>query len=113
MYYGPLNVEVSFDDQTITFVDMPGFYQRRRTSKRLDVYAEARGVRLTNTVADDLLKQKMSGEIDLDIIIRAPLKFKVGMWKSIEYDMNVVCSPVVVPLDPSVTFQNTPCDYDI
>ncbi|OVA19478.1 Late embryogenesis abundant protein [Macleaya cordata] len=112
LYYDSIEVVVSYDDQTIAFDVVEPFYQPSSNVTRFEVKPTARSVPLLGSVSRDLKSEKSSGEMELDIKVKAWIRFKLGIWKSSHYNLRVLCSPVVVHLNSSKTFERTYCDVD-
>ncbi|KAG9441762.1 hypothetical protein H6P81_017616 [Aristolochia fimbriata] len=113
LYYSSLDVSIWFRGQMLAFDQTGAFHQRRRNSTLIEVKPEARSLRLMRDVADALNRQKKSGNVKLDVRVRARLRFKLLMFKTWGYHLKAYCSPVVMHLDPKKWFKRTPCDVDL
>ncbi|KAI3908289.1 hypothetical protein MKX01_027311 [Papaver californicum] len=112
LYYDSIEVIVSYDDQTIAFDVVEPFYQPSSNVTKLEVKPVAKSVSLLGSVAKDLKFEKSSGQVDIDVRLKARIRFKLGIWKSSHYNLRVSCSSVVVHLHSSKTFERTSCDVD-
>ncbi|KAJ8622810.1 hypothetical protein MRB53_031340 [Persea americana] len=112
IYYDYINLSVWFDDQMIASKDVPPFFQPHRNATRLEVEAMTRSMPLMSSVARNIDHHKLSRGLEVEVRLRARIRFKVGRWKSRKYHARVYCSPVVLYHDPS-KFDRTYCDVDI
>ncbi|XP_068645151.1 uncharacterized protein At1g08160 [Aristolochia californica] len=111
--YRSFDISVWFKDQMLAFDEIGAFQQRRRNSTRIEAKAEARSVQLMRYVADELNRQKKSGEIKLQIRVKARLRFKVGIVKTGVYHLKAFCSPVVLHFNANKWFERTYCNVDL
>ncbi|KAF9675145.1 hypothetical protein SADUNF_Sadunf09G0001700 [Salix dunnii] len=77
VYYGPAEVSVAYDGQTIAFNTLAPFHQPRRNVTRLAATLVARDVALPRDLSTDLAIQKKTGNIGLVVRIKARIRFKV------------------------------------
>ncbi|KAK9158711.1 hypothetical protein Scep_005285 [Stephania cephalantha] len=113
LYYDSINVFVSYDDQNIASQTVQPFFQPHHNVTRLELKPTSQSLTLQGSVSRDLRLEKSSGEIELDVYMRAKVRFKVGRWKSRHYTIKVRCSPVVVHLYSPRKFQSRECDVDL
>ncbi|KAJ7981077.1 Late embryogenesis abundant protein [Quillaja saponaria] len=79
----------------------------------LEVKLDAQSVNLYGSVPKDLRREKSSGGIELDVWVKAKIRFKVGVWKSRHRVMRIYCSPVLVHFSKSKGFDRTYCDVEL
>ncbi|KAF9593547.1 hypothetical protein IFM89_024136 [Coptis chinensis] len=112
LYYDSIEVSVAYDDKIIAFDYVDPFHQPRHNVTRLEVKPMARSVPLMGSVSKNLRIEKSSGQIELAVLVKARIRFKVGIWKSSHHTLKVYCKPVGVQLDPSRKFETTYCDVN-
>ncbi|KAK9665913.1 hypothetical protein RND81_14G145300 [Saponaria officinalis] len=113
VYYNKMEVTVLYRGQTVAFDTIEPFFQPRRNVTRLMFQNTAHNVVLPPNIVRDLKVERTGGEVDLDVKIRAKLKFKVGVWKSRHYKLKALCSPVIVNFSNDTKSQPRDCDVDI
>ncbi|KAJ1434822.1 Late embryogenesis abundant protein [Sesbania bispinosa] len=82
LYYDHVEVSVRYEDQTLATNAVQPFFQSHKNVTRLHARLTAQTVALYDSVPKDLKLEKSSGDIGLDVLIRAKIRFKVGVWKS-------------------------------
>ncbi|KAK4855152.1 hypothetical protein QYF36_004515 [Acer negundo] len=113
IYYDSIEVSVVYDDQTLAFNTLEPFHQPTRNVTRLKTGIVAENAALSGSVSKDLRVEKASGDVELDVHLRAKIRFKVGIWKSGHRTLRILCSPVTVHFSKSKGFQRTYCDIDL
>lgn len=110
VYYDSITVTVGFDNQDLAFGVISPFYQHHKELTRLNMNnLKAQNFQLYDSVYKDLALEKASGAMDLDLWIKARIRFKVGVWKSGHRTLRIRCSPVTVYLTESKPFKKTTC----
>jgi len=61
----------------------------------------------------DLKLERSSGDIALDVFIRARIRFKVGLLKTKHRTLRVSCSPVLVNFSKAKSFERAYCDVEM
>ncbi|XP_022152939.1 uncharacterized protein At1g08160 [Momordica charantia] len=113
VYYDKILVTVGFGDQDLAYGTINPFYQPHKGVTRLDINPAAQNVPLYNSVSKDLGLEKAAGEMDLDLWIKAKIRFKVGIWKSGHQTLRIHCSPVIIYLSKSKPFNETTCFAEV
>lgn len=113
IYYDSIEVSVSYDDQNIAFNTLQPFHQPTRNVTRLETTLVAQNAALSESLSKDLKLERQSGKVLLDVHVKATIRFKVGVWKSGDRTLRILCSPVVVHLSSSKNFERTECDIDL
>ncbi|XP_019426417.1 PREDICTED: uncharacterized protein At1g08160-like [Lupinus angustifolius] len=113
IYYDKVEIYVSYEDQTLAINAIQPFFQSHKNVTRLQVRVTAQTVALYGSVPKDLRVEKSSGDIELDLFMRAKIRFKVGRWKSKRRSMSVFCSPVLVNFSRDKSFYRTSCEVEI
>ncbi|KAK7302666.1 hypothetical protein RJT34_13559 [Clitoria ternatea] len=113
LYYDSVEVSVRYEDQTLATNAVQPFFQSHKNVTRLHVGLTAQTVALYESVPKDLRIERSSGDIELDVWIRARIRFKVGVWKSKHRVMKIFCSPVLVKFSRAKSFQRTPCQVEL
>ncbi|XP_008803434.2 uncharacterized protein At1g08160-like [Phoenix dactylifera] len=113
VYYDSIDVAVWCSDQLVAFSGVAPFYQGHRNVTTIEVDPVAKSVPLLTSVADNIKHDRSAGVVELEVRVRASIRFKVGLAKTKHYTLTADCSPVVVHLSKSARFQRTYCDVDI
>lgn len=113
IYYDTVEVSVRYEDQTLATNAVQPFFQSHKNVTRLHVGLTAQTVALYESVPKDLKLERSSGDIELDVLVRARIRFKVGAWKSRHRVLRIFCSPVLVHFSKAKNFQRAPCDVEI
>ncbi|KDP43950.1 hypothetical protein JCGZ_05417 [Jatropha curcas] len=112
IYYDSIEVSLSYDDQTIAFNTLEPFYQPRRNITQLEPKLEAREVALSNGLSRDLRLERRSGQFQLDVMLHARIRFKVGVLKLRHRTLKVLCPSVPVHFPSTKIAQRTYCDIE-
>ncbi|KAJ8767968.1 hypothetical protein K2173_020908 [Erythroxylum novogranatense] len=112
MYYDSIEVTVAVHGQTVAFNTLEPFYQPRKNVSRLDATLESRDVALSSSLSRDLRLEKRSGEAEIDVLIRARIRFKIGVMKIRHRTLKISCSSVKINFSSSKGFQRAYCDID-
>ncbi|CAI9104949.1 OLC1v1003749C1 [Oldenlandia corymbosa var. corymbosa] len=112
IYYDRIESTVYYDDQTLAVNSLQPFHQPKRNVTRLNLNFVSTNVELFPGVAKNLQMEKMSREVELEIRVKAKIRFKVGAVKN-HRTLRLLCAPVVVPFSSSKSFERTPCDIDL
>ncbi|CAA7027729.1 unnamed protein product [Microthlaspi erraticum] len=113
VYYNSVEIFVKFKDQTLAFDTMEPFHQPRMNITRIDETLVAQNVAVSKSNGKDLRAQTALGKLDLEVYVKARVRFKVGIWKSARRTAKIECSPVTVSLSRLNKSQNSSCDADI
>ncbi|MED6134151.1 hypothetical protein PIB30_034679 [Stylosanthes scabra] len=113
VYYDSVEVSVRYEDQTLATNAVQPFFQGHKNVTRLHASLSAQTVALFGNVPKDLKLERTSGDIELDVWIKARIRFKVGKWKSKHRTMKIFCSNVLVKFSRSKSFPRTPCHVDL
>lgn len=73
----------------------------------------AKDVGLFGDVGRQIRREKGTGQIEVEVNVKARIRFKVGVWKSSRRTLRIECEPVLVRLSSSNGFERTPCDVDL
>lgn len=112
IYYDSMEVSVAYDDQNLASNGVQPFYQGHRNATRLDVKLVAQSLVLSGSVSKDLQLEKSSGKVELEVKVKARIRFKVGIWKSKHRTLRVFCLPVV-HFSPHKDLERTYCEIDL
>ncbi|XP_020202644.1 uncharacterized protein At1g08160-like [Cajanus cajan] len=113
IYYDTVEVSVRYEDQTLATNAVHPFFQSHKNVTRLHVGLTAQTVALYESVPKDLRLERSSGDIELDVLVRARIRFKVGLWKSKHRVLRIYCSPVLLYFSKPKTFQRAPCEVEL
>ncbi|KAJ9699339.1 hypothetical protein PVL29_008103 [Vitis rotundifolia] len=112
IYYDSMQVSVAYDDQTVASNGVQPFFQRHRNVTRLEVQLVAQSLLLSGPVSKDLQRERSSGKVELEVRVKARIRFKVGTWKSKHRTLRVFCLPVV-HFSSHKDFGRTKCEIDL
>ncbi|XP_062104555.1 uncharacterized protein At1g08160-like [Humulus lupulus] len=113
IYFDSIESDLNYDDQTLAFSTVSPFFQPRRNVTRLQVKLTASSTALFSSVSKDLRLEKKSGEVELNLDLKARIRYRVGVWKSSHRTLKIFCSSVLVDFSKSKTFDRTYCDVEI
>ncbi|CAJ1961494.1 unnamed protein product [Sphenostylis stenocarpa] len=113
IYYDTVEVSVRYEDQTLATNAVQPFFQSHKNVTRLHVGLTAQTVALYESVPKDLKLEKSSGDIELDVLVRARIRFKVGSWKSKHRVLRIFCSPVLVHFSKAKSFERVSCEVEL
>lgn len=89
------------------------FLQPKLNVTELYVKPESRDTLLSRHAARTLRLERTAGSFQLDLKIRARVRFKVGAWKSKDRTMNIDCSQVVANWAPGRSFERKYCNVNL
>ncbi|XP_022969533.1 uncharacterized protein At1g08160 [Cucurbita maxima] len=113
VYYDHVTVTVGFGDQDLAFGVIKPFYQPHKDVTWLNMDLNAKNFLLHDSVSKDLALEKAAGEMDLDLWIKARIRYKVGVWKLGHRTLRIRCSPVIVYLSKDKEFKRTACFTEV
>ncbi|XP_049411894.1 uncharacterized protein At1g08160-like [Solanum stenotomum] len=112
IYYDSIEVKLFYNSLQIAFNNAETFFQPHRNVTYLDLFLSAKDVALYGDIARDLKTERTSGAVEVEIKVRAKIRFKVGIWKSSHRKLKLSCSPRV-PASSTKSSQISPCDLDL
>ncbi|XP_006400795.2 uncharacterized protein At1g08160 [Eutrema salsugineum] len=112
VYYNSVEIFVKFKDQTLAFDTIEPFHQPRMNITQIDDTLVAQNVPVSKSNGKNLRAQTSLGKIDLEVYVKARVRFQVGIWKSSHRTVKIECSHVTVFLSNSNQSQNSSCDAD-
>ncbi|XP_073147890.1 NDR1/HIN1-like protein 10 [Henckelia pumila] len=112
LYYDRIDVWVLYEDQLLSEGSVAPFYQPRRNVTHLDLDSAARNKKIYGAVARDLKVDRASGDVDLNVKIRAKIRLKIGVFK-IHRKLKVLCESLRVPFSSSNGFSRVTCDAHV
>ncbi|KAF3538808.1 hypothetical protein F2Q69_00019200 [Brassica cretica] len=113
VYYNSVEIYVKFKDQTLAFDTMEPFHQPRMNVTQIDDTLVAQNVAVSKSSGKDLRDQHSLGKIELEVYVKAKVRFKVAVWKSSHRTAHIKCSHATVYLSQSNKSLNSSCDADI
>uniref|UniRef100_A0A3Q7IZ80 Late embryogenesis abundant protein LEA-2 subgroup domain-containing protein n=1 Tax=Solanum lycopersicum TaxID=4081 RepID=A0A3Q7IZ80_SOLLC len=113
IYYDHIDVKLFFNSQPIAFSNIEPFYQRRRNVTHINVSLPTNDVALYGDIARDFKTQRSGGNVEVEVKIRAKIRFKVGAWKSSHRKLKILCTPTVNYSDSRKNYKSFPCDADV
>ncbi|TKY71602.1 Late embryogenesis abundant protein, LEA-14 [Spatholobus suberectus] len=113
IYYDTVEVSVRYEDQTLATNAVQPFFQSHKNVTRLHVGLTAQTVALYESVPKDLRLERSSGDIELDVLMRARIRFKVGAWRSKHRVLRIFCSPVLAYFSKAKSFERAPCEVEL
>lgn len=113
IYYDNIEVKLFFNSQPISFNNIEPFYQPRRNVTHLNVSLPTNDVALYGDIARDFKTQRSGGDVEVEVKIRAKIRFKVGAWKSNHRKLKILCTPRVNFSNSRKNSKSFPCDVDV
>ncbi|KAK3024429.1 hypothetical protein RJ639_044603 [Escallonia herrerae] len=113
IYYDKMEATVYYNDETLAFNTVEPFFQPHRNVTRIGLNLGAKDVSLYDPVAKDLKLERSAGEVELEVRLKAKIRFKVGAWKSKHRTLRISCEPVMVHFSSSKNFGRALCDVDL
>ncbi|KAG2670920.1 hypothetical protein I3843_14G107500 [Carya illinoinensis] len=113
IYYDSIQVSAEYDDQTLALNMVDPYFQPHRNVTRLEVNLTAQNVSLSGSTTRDLKIEKSSGAVEIDVLLKAKIRYKVGRWKSAHHTLRIWCSPVLVHFSRFKSFERTYCDVEL
>ncbi|KAK1266667.1 hypothetical protein QJS04_geneDACA000253 [Acorus gramineus] len=113
IYYEQVEFSVWYLGQIVVSRGGEAFYQPRQNVTRLDFEAAAEGVGLKGYVAGQMRRERSMGTTNLEVRLKARVRFRVGSWRSKHYTMRVDCYPVTVRFGKKKAFERTDCEVDL
>ncbi|PIM98949.1 hypothetical protein CDL12_28562 [Handroanthus impetiginosus] len=110
-YYDKIVVKVSYEEQNLCADNVPPFYQRSGNVTRLDLNMAAKDAAVHGGAAEDLEREQESGDLDVEVKLRAKIRIKIGLLR-VHRTLKVVCGPLKVPFSSSKVFKRVRCDVD-
>ncbi|OWM68939.1 uncharacterized protein At1g08160-like [Punica granatum] len=112
-YYDSAELSVRYEDQKLALDTIQPFYQGHKNVTRLYVKPSARDVPLLQVISRNLRLERTAGTVELDVRIRARIRYKVGAWKSRDRTVKIYCSPVLGHFTRSKSFEGTKCNIQL
>ncbi|XP_076960873.1 uncharacterized protein At1g08160-like [Bidens hawaiensis] len=113
IYNDKVDVDVLYVEETIAKGNIDPFYQQKRSTTSFKLDLASHDVPLPDHIARDLKVERSLGRVELDVKLKARVRFKVGVWKSRHYHMKVSCEHIILHFSSSSkVFQRTKCDVD-
>ncbi|CAN4119430.1 unnamed protein product [Withania somnifera] len=114
IYYDYIEVKLFFNSQTIAFNNnVEPFYQPHRNVTHMNVLLPVNDVALYGDIARDFKTQRSGGDVEVEMKIRAKIRFKVGAWKSSHRKVKILCTPRVNFSNSRKNSKSFSCDVDI
>ncbi|KAL3324775.1 hypothetical protein AABB24_038735 [Solanum stoloniferum] len=114
IYYDNIEVKLIFNSQPIALNNIvEPFYQPRRNVTHLNVSLLTNDVALYENIARDFKTQRSGGDVEVEVKIRAKIRFKVGAWKSNHRKLKILCIPRVNFSNSRKNSKSFPCDVDV
>ncbi|OIT40311.1 uncharacterized protein A4A49_09087 [Nicotiana attenuata] len=113
IYYDNIEVKLFFNYQPISSNDVEPFFQPHRNVTRLDLSLPAKDVVLYDDIAREFKTERSAGVVEVEVKIRAKIRFKVGVWKSGHRTLKILCTPKVSFSNYRRSSKSYPCDVDL
>lgn len=113
IYYDSIEASVQYEDQTLAFNVVDPFFQPHGNVTRLDVKLTAQYVPLSGSKSKDISHERSSGGIEIIVLLKARIRFRVGAWKSKDRTLIIWCPHVLVRYSRSNNFARTYCDTEL
>ncbi|KAG4145280.1 hypothetical protein ERO13_D05G087600v2 [Gossypium hirsutum] len=113
VYYDYIESTVTYEDQTLAFNTVDPFFQSHRNVSRIKPKLVALNLAMSPSTSKDLMIEKTSKEIQVDVHFKARVRLKVGTWKSNHRTLRIVCYSVTVHLSWYKHFDRVPCEAEL
>ncbi|KAM1613744.1 hypothetical protein PS2_002203 [Malus domestica] len=119
IYYDELQVYAAYKGQQITvYTSLPPFYQGHEDSNILTASLVGIGLPVGPSFGYEMGRDQTAGRLVLNLKVIGRLRWKVGVWISGKYRVNVDCLAVMafgpsVPTGPLTTRQGTQCSTNV
>ncbi|KAE8666742.1 putative Acyl-CoA N-acyltransferase with RING/FYVE/PHD-type zinc finger domain [Hibiscus syriacus] len=113
VYYDYIESTVTYEDQTIAFNTINPFFQPHRNISRVKSKLVALNLAMSPSTSKDLMVEKTSREIQVDVHFKARTRVKVGIWKSNHRTLRIVCYSVTLRLSGYKHFDKIPCETEL
>ncbi|XVE59452.1 hypothetical protein DITRI_Ditri05aG0047800 [Diplodiscus trichospermus] len=113
VYYDYIESRVTYKDQTLAFNTIDPFFQPHWNVSRVESKLVAQNLALLPSTYRDLMVEKLSGEIEVDVHFKSVIRFKVGIWKSNHRTLRIACSSVRLPFSWYKHFEKRPCEVEL
>ncbi|XP_039065301.1 uncharacterized protein At1g08160-like [Hibiscus syriacus] len=113
VYYDHIESTVIYEDQTIAFNTVDPFFQPHRNVSRVKSKLMALNLAMSLSTSKDLMIEKTSREIQVDVHFKTRIRVKVGIWKSNHRTLRIVCYSVMVHLTRYKHFNKVPCETEL
>ncbi|KAB2028270.1 hypothetical protein ES319_D05G086600v1 [Gossypium barbadense] len=113
VYYDYIESTVTYEDQTLAFNTVDPFFQPHRNVSRIKPKLVALNLAMSPSTSKDLMIEKTSKEIQVDVHFKARVRLKVGTWKSNHRTLRIVCYSVTVHLSWYKHFDRVPCEAEL
>ncbi|KAI3414320.1 LEA_2 domain-containing protein [Psidium guajava] len=113
VHYDDIQVTVEYDHQDLASGTAEPFLQRHWNETKLHVMPQAREVALLRHVSKNLRTERTSGAVQLEVRLRARVRFKVGTWKSRHRTLRVYCAPVLGVFTRARSYGTKDCDVEL
>ncbi|CAN0916509.1 Uncharacterized protein At1g08160 [Linum grandiflorum] len=110
VYYDAVEVSTAFDGQSIAFAKLAPFRQPKRNVTVLETRLDSRDVALAHWLSKDVYAQWHSGQVKMNVRIKAKIRFKVGSIRWRKKTVRVLCPAVPISFRHGQSFQKVDCD---
>ncbi|XP_039052471.1 uncharacterized protein At1g08160-like [Hibiscus syriacus] len=113
VYYDHIESTVIYEDQTIAFNTVDPFFQPHRNISRVKSKLVALNLAMSPSTSKDLMVEKTSREIQVDVHFKTRIQVKVGIWKFNHGTLRIVCYSATVHLTRYKHFDKVPCETEL
>ncbi|XP_048492726.1 uncharacterized protein At1g08160-like [Beta vulgaris subsp. vulgaris] len=98
---------------SLTYENESPYIEHHGNGSFFTAHAVAHDVLVSDAdVAADLRNGTVSGHLDVEVRVRAKVRYEVKRWKHKNYLLKAICSPVVLNFTTWKTFNKTYCNVD-
>ncbi|KAI4304709.1 hypothetical protein MLD38_040184 [Melastoma candidum] len=110
VYYDSAEVRVEYDEQIVATDVIDPFIQPKRNVTDLYLKLESKDAALSRHAVRTLRLERTAGSVQLDLKIKARVRFRLGAWKSKDRTMKIYCNQVVANWAAGRSFERKHCD---
>ncbi|KAJ8429722.1 hypothetical protein Cgig2_013794 [Carnegiea gigantea] len=108
--YHVIVVSVHHSGYTLAYQSVSSFTQPHGDATAFTAQPTAQDVIVSDPdVARQMRNETQAGQLGLEVLVRAAVRFQVTRWKHRHYTLKVICSPVGVDFGSGKRFQRTDC----
>ncbi|KAI3417271.1 uncharacterized protein J3R85_014539 [Psidium guajava] len=112
-YYDSMKVFLKSHGHTLASSDGPRFDQGKHTYTIVPLSLTSHDVVLPESMSSHLMEQKRLGSIEIDMIIKARVKFKARHWKQDRCTIRIFCTKMAAHFSRVEPFNDTICAVEL
>ncbi|XP_021733031.1 uncharacterized protein LOC110699827 [Chenopodium quinoa] len=111
--YNVVVVSVYHNGYTLAYDTLGPYFQHHGDDILFTAQPKAQNVMISDPgLARDIRNETRAGRFELEIRVRAAVRYEVKRWKHKNYTLRIICIPVLIGLSSGKSSQSTKCDID-